>query len=101
MTESLSQPSSAVPYCVCVDNTACDCGADDRPERPKRRYVIHVCPECGEQVENREWDAERGAYYGHYHDPPAGWPGGEDPWVDAIEVEVVLRYADALGSEQS
>lgn len=56
-----------------------------------RTYTIHVCPSCGEHIEEREWSAGRGSYYGHYHDPPPDWPEGEDPWFDAVAIEVVPR----------
>lgn len=52
-----------------------------------RTYTIHVCPECGEQITESDYDPE---HWGHYHDPPADWPEVEDPWFDAVEVTVVL-----------
>lgn len=55
---------------------------------PEQRWTIHVCPDCGEHITESEWSAERGAYWGHYHDPPEGWEG-EDPWVDAVPITVV------------
>lgn len=68
-----------------------------RLQETSTRFVVYVCPECGEQITDIGWDAERGAIHGHYHDPPADWPHAEDPWFDAEPVEVVPRSdAEAL-----
>jgi len=50
------------------------------------QLVAHICPDCGQQITNRERAPSRGHYYGHYHERPADWPHDEDPWVDAVEV---------------
>jgi hypothetical protein len=56
----------------------------------ERVYVVHRCPECFEQITESEYDPEKGRIWGHYHDPPDGWEGPEDPWFDAERIEVRL-----------
>jgi hypothetical protein len=51
-------------------------------------YTIYVCPDCGEHITESDYDPSVGRIWGHYHDPPEGWPEGEDPWIDAVALEV-------------
>lgn len=51
--------------------------------------TVWVCSECGRQVEPPgHGDYSRPGVAGHYHDPD-GDSEGEDPWFDAVEIEVV------------
>lgn len=52
-------------------------------------YEVWVCPECGMQILEPESDFVRGKFYGHYHEPPEGWVGPEDPWFDAVKIRAV------------
>jgi hypothetical protein len=52
-------------------------------------YEVWVCPECGEQILEPDSDFVRGKFYGHYHDPPEGWIGPEDPWFDAVKIRAI------------
>lgn len=55
------------------------------------KLVVYVCPECHEQIVESTYTSERGTFWGHYHDPPDDWPGGEDPWFDAVMLEIAYR----------
>jgi hypothetical protein len=56
-----------------------------------KTYVVYVCPECREQISGElELDKDSGTWrHGHYHDPPEAWPGDEDPWLWAVEIQTV------------
>ena len=57
-----------------------------------RVYTIYVCPDCGEHITDTSYDPEVGEEWGHYHDPPDDHPEGlPDPWIEAVEIEVVPR----------
>ena len=85
--------------------------ASDRSPEKEQHFTILVCPGCGEQITNPpERDPQTYEYKrGHYHEPPEGWwtedgPGpenfdGEDPWFDALEVEVIPADHPALLSK--
>lgn len=55
-----------------------------------RTYVIYRCPQCLEQIMESSYTSEHGRVWGHYHDPPEGWEGPEDPWFDAERIEVTI-----------
>lgn len=66
---------------------------------PVKKLTVYLCPECGEQITQSDYDTARGRIWGHYHDPPDDWEGPEDPWFDAVETPVAPL--SALSSDEA